>query len=78
MADEVQDLDPTQWRLVELHHQKLRCEEAAEGFVEGVVSACLKQFFEQCIGAGEHHAVAGAHGCTPEALREHGFADADR
>ena len=60
-----------------VEYEKFRCEKAAERSVKRVVSTCLQEFFEQHIGTCEHHAVAGAHRCTAEALCEHRFSDAD-
>ena len=62
-------------RMADMGHY--RGEEAAERLIKRVVSACLQELLEQGIGASEDDGVAGAHGCTAEALRKHGFADTD-
>ena len=61
-----------------IHDQQVRCEEPTERFLKGVVDACLRELFEQHVGAAEEHVEASAHGGGPEALRQHGLADADR
>src|SRR5438309_10172806 len=61
-----------------IHDQKVRGEEVAERFLEGVVDACLGELLEQHVSAAEQHVEAGAYGGGAEALSQHGFADADR
>src|SRR5262249_50257559 len=60
-----------------IQDQQVRSQVAAKDALEGVVAAGLAKVFEQRVGAGEDHAVAGPDGGSAECLDQKGLPYAD-